>query len=149
MAKPMTREAFQRYLDYFNRQDFDGILSHFADDCVLHYMTDWTREPQEYATLTGKDAFKANYTNMYENFHERLRLGVYMSTEDTIFVELFTSFTARKDVTFRAGTLKEGETFYCNQYIDYDVDAEGKFTRIRIAQFDSQDYPDERYYDIV
>ena len=149
MAKPMTREEFQAYLNHFNTQDFDGVLSYFSDENVLMYMTDWKQAPHEYAELHGKQAFLDNYLALSGNFEERLRMGVYMSTEDTIFVELYTSFTAKKDVSgFRAGLMKEGETFYCNQYIDYDLDENGKFKRIRIAQFDSQDKPDERYYDV-
>ena len=147
MPKPMTRDEFQVYLNHFNTQDFDGVLSYFSDSNVLMYMTDWKAWPQEYASLHGKQEFKDNYIALSGNFEERLRMGVFMSTEDTIFVELYTSFTAKKDVEgFRAGVMKEGEVFCCNQYIDYDLDENGKFKRIRIAQFDAQDEPDERYY---
>jgi hypothetical protein len=149
MPKPMTREEFQTYLNFFNTKEFAKAMEYFSDENVLMYMTDWTAEPQEYSNLYGKKGFYDNYVALSENFDEKLRLGVYMSTEDTIFIELYTSFTAKKDVTFRAGALKKGETFYCNQYIDYDLDENGKFKRIRIAQFDAQDYPDEKYYDVV
>ena len=149
MPKPMTREEFQVYLDYFNTQDFDGILSYFADGCVLKYHTDWGPGKPVYENLEGKQGFRENYINIYENFEERLRLGVYMSTEDTIFIELYTSFTAKKDVSMRFGSLEKGQTFYCNQYIDYDLDENGKFINIRIAQFDSQDYPDERFFGVA
>jgi len=148
MPKPMTREEFQVYLDCFNRKDFDGILSYFSDKCVLHYMTEWGPGKPVYDSLNGKQGFRDSYGWVYENFEEKLRLGAYMSTEDSIFIELYTSFTAKKDVTFRAGTLKKGETFYCNQYVDYDLDENGKYIRIRIAQFDSQDYPDGRFYEV-
>ena len=149
MARPMTREEFQEYLDCFNTMDYDGIVSYFGEDCELRYMTDWTNEKQEYASLKGKQAFKDNYINLHSIFDEKLRLGVFMSTEDTLFVELFTSFTAKNDFdSFRAGPMKKGETFYCNQYIDYDLDENGKFILIRIAQFDSMDQPEGRFYEV-
>jgi hypothetical protein len=62
-----------------------------------------------------------------------------MATEEVLFVELYTEFRARKEVDAFGGAMKQGDIFYCNQYIDYDLHPDGKFKRIRIAQFDTID----------
>ena len=134
-----SREDFQAYLDCFNEKRYDDIVSYFGDDCVLYYMTNWTTAPQEQKALSGKPAFKANYINLHETFDEGLKLGVFMATEDQLFVELYTTFRAKKDADFTAGFMKEGDIFYCNQYINYDLHPDGKFKRIRIGQFNTID----------
>ena len=139
MQKAMERNEFQRYLDFFNTKSYDDVVSYFADDCEVHYHCDWTTLPQVKKVVKGKEAFINNYKNMHSNFFETLNLGVFMSTPDTLFVELYTLFEAKKEVEHRGGHFHKGEKLYVNQYIDYDLDENGKFIRIRIAQFNTLD----------
>jgi len=129
-----SREDFQAYLDCFNEKRYDDIVSYFGEDCVLYYMDAWTTEPQEEMCCEGKQAFIENYKNIHKIFDEGLRLGVFMASEEALFVELYTEFRAKEDIPYLNGELKKGEIFYINQYIDYDLHPDGKFARIRIAQ---------------
>jgi ketosteroid isomerase-like protein len=53
--KPVTVETLEAFLDAFNRHDLDGIMSFFADDCVL-YMP---RGPEPWGQrLEGRDAVR-------------------------------------------------------------------------------------------
>ncbi|MDR0875344.1 MAG: hypothetical protein LBN12_03945 [Clostridiales Family XIII bacterium] len=134
-----SREDFQGYLDCFNEKRYDDIVSYFGEDCILYYFTDWKLHPEPIKSLSGKSAFKANYISLHDTFDEDLKLGVFMSTEENLFVELYTTFRAKKDADFTAGFMKKGDLFYCNQYIDYDLHPDGKFKQIRIGQFNTID----------
>ena len=139
MPKPMTRNEFLQYLDYFNSKSYENIVSYFADDCEFIYATEWTLEPQVKKSFKGKDAFIEHYKEVHETFNETIKLGAFMSTEDTIIAEVFTLFEAEKEGDIRAGHFMPGEKFYMNQYIDYSLDENGKFTLVRIAQFQTLD----------
>jgi ketosteroid isomerase-like protein len=36
MPRPVTVELLKEFLGAFNRHDLDGIMGHFADECVLY-----------------------------------------------------------------------------------------------------------------
>jgi len=132
----MTRNDILVYLDHFNNKRFDAVVGYFADDVTVAYFLDWTTEPQVQQVLRGRDEFFANYSRLNENFNELLRLGVFIPREDALFVELYTSFTARHDTDetmARFGTMKEGDTLYCNHFICYGLNEAQQFASIRIG----------------
>jgi ketosteroid isomerase-like protein len=52
MSTPVTVELLEDFLDAFNRHDLDGIMSYFADDCVLYMPRGATPHGDRYAGKT-------------------------------------------------------------------------------------------------
>jgi hypothetical protein len=130
-----TREQFLRYIDYFNRKDFDSVAGYFSPDVTVEYPDNFmgaqTAAPR---TLHGPKEFIKNYQALTEKTREVLNLGVFLSRGNHFCVELITEFTPLK--TPAAGAAgdqsKEAETRILNQCVIYDLDEKGKFKRIRI-----------------
>jgi hypothetical protein len=139
----MTREDIEVYIDHFNNKRFDAVIDYFADDVEVYYFDNWTTAPQEHKVLRGREAFKANYLALNENFDEKMRLGVFFANEESLFVELFTEFRAKRDTdSHRAGPMKKGDLLYVNHFVNYKLDENGKFKTIRIAQYNTLDPKD-------
>ena len=105
------------YFKAVDAQDVDAILSHFADDCVLTVQTD-------HAVFSGADEIRRMFTDFCANsvsvFHEIKNVVVdpgagKVATEQSYVGEL------------RDGT--KNDMHNCNFF---DVDAEGKFSRVII-----------------
>jgi hypothetical protein len=133
-----TREQFLKYIDYFNRKDFESVASYFNPDVTVEYPDNFTGPQTAPArTLHGPKEFIKNYQALTKNTREVLNLGVFLSQGSHFCVELITEFTALK--TSAAGAAgaqsKEGETRILNQCVIYDLDEKGKFKRIRIFHY--------------
>ena len=139
-----TRHDLEVYLDHFNNKRFDQVTSYFADDVEVRYFRDWTTLPQApQKILYGRDAFIQNYERLSEHVDEKLRLGVFLAREGSLFVELYTTFTAYHDTdVLLSGFLKEGETLYVNHYINYILNDADQFWIIKIAQCQTLDAKD-------
>jgi uncharacterized protein YuzE len=130
-----TREQFLKYIDYFNRKDFERVASYFNPDVTVEYPDNFQgSQKNPPRTLHGPKEFIKNYQALTENTREVLNLGVFLSQGSHFCVELITEFTALKTpAAGAAGTQsKEGETRILNQCVLYDLDEKGKFKRIRI-----------------
>ena len=117
----LTREQLAALPDsYFkavDAKDVDAILSHFADDCVMTVQTD-------HAVVTGADEIRRMFTDFCDNsasiFHEIKNIVVgpeagKVATEQSYIGEL------------NDGT--RNDMHNCNFF---DIDAEGKFSRVII-----------------
>jgi hypothetical protein len=131
----MKREEFQEYIGCFNRRDYDAAVRYFADDVELQYFTRCTNEPQTYRTRYGPAGFKEHYTALHGKIDERLEVKTYLSDGKNIFVSIYTEFHALEDTVFTAGPMKKDDVFACTNFIVYDLDAQGKFKKIRIAHW--------------
>ena len=147
----LTRHDLEVYLDHFNNKRFDEVVAYFADDVEVHYFRSWTVEPQApKKILYGREAFKANYENLSKHCDEKLRLGIFLAREKSLFVELYTSFTAYHDTdVLLAGFLKGGETLYVNHYINYILNEQDQFWIIKIAQCQTLDAKDATVWNPV
>ena len=118
---PMTREQLAAlpasYFRAVDDQDVDAILSHFADDAVVTVQTD-------HAVFAGKDEIRRMFTDFTGNsvsiFHEIKNIVVEpdagkVATEQSYIGEL------------NDGT--KNDMHNCNFF---DVDAEGRFSRMII-----------------
>jgi uncharacterized protein (TIGR02246 family) len=118
---PLTREQLAALPDsYFkavDAQDVDAILSHFADDATLTVQTD-------HAVFSGSDEIRRMFTDFCDNsvsiFHEIKNIVVEpaagkIATEQSYIGEL------------NDGT--KNDMHNCNFF---DVDADGKFSRVII-----------------
>ena len=147
----LTREYLEEYLDHFNNKRYGDVVSYFADDVEVRYYTDWSlklKAPQR--ILHGRDAFVANYEALHQHCDEKLRLGVFLAREGSLFVELYTSFTALHDTdTMRCGFMKKGETMYVNHFINYILNEKDQFRIIMIAQCQTLDPKDATVWNPV
>ena len=120
-TEPLTRDQLAALPDsYFkavDAKDVDAILSHFADDCVLTVQTD-------HAVFDGADEIRRMFTDFTANsksiFHEIKNIVVEpaagkVATEQSYIGEL------------NDGT--KNDMHNCNFF---DVDSEGKFSRVII-----------------
>ena len=118
---PLSREQLaalpESYFKAVDAQDVDAILSHFADDATLTVQTD-------HAVFSGADEIRRMFTDFCDNsvsiFHEIKNIVVEpdkgkIATEQSYIGEL------------NDGT--KNDMHNCNFF---DVDAEGKFTRVII-----------------
>ena len=105
------------YFKAVDAKDVDAILSHFADDCVMTVQTD-------HAVFTGAEEIRRMFTDFCANsvsiFHEIKNIVVEadagkVATEQSYIGEL------------NDGT--KNDMHNCNFF---DVDAEGKFSRVII-----------------
>jgi ketosteroid isomerase-like protein len=120
-TQPLTRDQLASLPDtYFkavDKQDVDAILSHFADDAIVTVQTD-------HAVFSGADEIRRMYTDYCANsvsiFHEIKNIVVEpeagkIATEQSYIGEL--------------GDGTKNDMHNCNFF---DVDADGKFTRVII-----------------
>jgi hypothetical protein len=149
-AKPqghaMTREEFLEYINYFNNKDFDGVTGYFAPDITVEYF-DYMSEPEFPArTLHGPEEFIESYKALFESVKEVLELGDFMSTEDRVFVELYTEFHPFKDTPASEGrqAWKKGVPVIMTNWVLYNME-DGKMKRIRIAHFRNHDPKTAKY----
>ena len=120
-TRPLTRDQLAALPDsYFkavDAKDVDAILSHFADDCVLTVQTD-------HAVFSGADEIRRMFTDFcaasVSIFHEIKNIVVEpeagkVATEQSYIGEL------------NDGT--RNDMHNCNFF---DIDADGKFSRVII-----------------
>ena len=136
-VQAMTREQFLKYIDYFNKKDFESVASYFSPDVTVECPDNFMGSLPGGAaarTLHGPDEFIKNYKALTENVREVLNLGVFLSEGSHFCVELITEFHALKTTAAGAagGQRKEGDISVLNQCVIYDLDENGKFKRIRI-----------------
>lgn len=125
------------YFDHFNNARFGKVARYFADDMELRYFRRWTTGPQEpLVVIKGRDGFLSNYEYMNGIFDEKIRLLGFAANEGSLFVDIRTSWVAKKDTDIMViGPLRKGEMFCVNHFINYTLDLNGKFMLIRVAQF--------------
>ena len=118
---PLSREQLAALPDsYFkavDRKDLDGVLSHFADDAALTVQTD-------HATFNGAAEIRRMFSDFFESsvsiFHEIKNIVVEP--------------TAGKVATEQSyiGELHDGSKNDMHNCNFFDVDADGRFTRVII-----------------
>ncbi|MFM1916643.1 MAG: hypothetical protein RJB01_158 [Actinomycetota bacterium] len=121
----MDRSRFQEYIDRFNNQDataFEDFLS------PAMHMTNGTLE------FTGVEGMKSHYAKIWSTFSEVLAVGRYVTDGTHIAIEMDTHFEAfRDDANSTFGPVTAGECFDFSGIIMYDLDANGRFAKIRVA----------------
>jgi uncharacterized protein (TIGR02246 family) len=117
----LTRERLaalpESYFKAVDAKDVDAILSHFANDATLTVQTD-------HAVFAGADEIRRMFTDFcgasVSIFHEILNIVVEPDTGKVATEQTY------------IGELKDGTKNDMHNCNFFDVDAEGKFTRVII-----------------
>jgi hypothetical protein len=133
----MNRRQFMKYVDHFNNRRFEKVASYFRPDATLEYPDNFMGPQKPGLTgraLHGPKEFIDNYKALTANLRETLNVGAFFSRGNQFSVELITEFYVfQKPPAGAPGAQwKKGETLIMNQMVLYDLDAKGKFKRIRI-----------------
>ncbi len=124
----MTREDFQRYLDAFNNDDFDGFSSFYADDVDFN-LGDRKR-------IVGKQGIVDFYRPVKEHIKEDLRIIDIAVAPDGIGLHVYTKFTTFKDwPDFELWPTMAGDVREIESLVLYKYNADDKFTYIKSARF--------------
>ena len=129
----MNRQEFLEYMDHFNNKRWDKVTSYFRPDVTLEYPDNFTGPATPGKTLHGPQEFIDNYKALTANVREVLNLGVFLSQDRQLCVELVTEFHVKETPADNSPRgWKKGDVSVMNQCVLYDLDEEGKFARIRI-----------------
>lgn len=130
----MNRKQFLEYAGYFNKKQWDKVVSYFCPDVTLEYPDNFTGQQITGRTLHGPKEFIANYEALTANVREVLNVGAFISRGRQFCVELITEFYILRDPPAGSPGMqwKKGDTHILNQIVLYDLDEKGKFKRIRI-----------------
>ena len=131
MTPAITEEAFRAYIAAFNRDDYEGFSGRYAEDVVL--VLGGKRE------LRGRQAVIDFYKGVKGATRREIRINRLVIGEDGAAAELESTFTALQDLPegVLAKALKKGETYHHITFALFDIGADGRFTRIRSARYQS------------
>lgn len=121
-----TRKWFERYLDAFNNNDFEGFSAFYAPDVEFFGQA---------ANLKGADQIVEFYTMVMDRIDEHVALKTFVGSETNIAIELVTTLQFKKDwPDFAPGPMKAGDRREAVNFVFYDLE-DGLFKRIRSARY--------------
>ena len=124
----MTEEKFLAYIDAFNRDDYSGFGDYYAEDVVLVIAGK--------TELSGHQAIFDFYKKVKSQTQRTIQVNKVIITDDLLAAELQSEFLALEDLpNFTAGPMKKGGRIFINTFVLYNLSPEGKFVRIRSAEF--------------
>jgi hypothetical protein len=128
----MDEHAFRTYIGHFNGAEYEHLVRYFADDVTLSF--------PDGTTLEGRDGIVAFYTPIHKAIREVLEIDYLLIGDDKIAVELYTEFHAREDFPgFPGRALKAGDVLRITSFVHYELDADDRFRRIRVARYREHD----------
>ncbi|HBF31630.1 nuclear transport factor 2 family protein [Rhizobium sp.] len=120
----MERIRFNDYINRFNERDATAFDEFIAPDMQ---MLNGALE------FTGVAGMRDHYENkIWPYFEERLNVLEFVSSEDTLAIQMWTRFTAFDKAETLFGLVEKGETFDYRGVILYKI-AAGKFSKIVVA----------------
>lgn len=126
-AASALRETFRRYVEQFNTGRPEGLVPFFAPEVVLYLPG---------RKLVGPDAIVAHYRHSFGFLTEWLRIDTLIADEHGLAAELYTRFIAHRDYReFKPHPLRAGDVYVVTTFVLYELDGDGRFTRIRPAMW--------------
>lgn len=120
------RPWFDRYVEAFNRSDFDGFGAYYADDVQFEGQA---------GQMRGRQAVLDFYRTVKSRMTEVLSVRQFVGVPDRLGVEIETKLQALVDwPEFPTGPLKAGDKIGSISFVFYDI-RDGRFTRIRSARY--------------
>ena len=123
-----TREEFEGYFNAFNSRQYDVFPKYYAEDVV--YVMDENNgkifhRPQAIVDL---------YRVLHQYFDEEVGVENIAITDTMIAVEVPTLLRCKKEFDLEGFVpIPEGQPCKMMCFNHYDLDADGKFKRIRVA----------------
>jgi SnoaL-like protein len=124
----LTSEDFRRYIDAFNRNDFETFGGYYAPQ--IHFQG-------QAGEFHSRERVVSFYSEVKARVRETIRILTLVIGERDIVAELETELHALVDwPDFPTGPIYTGETRRSQNFVWYDV-AAGRFGRIRSARYRS------------
>jgi hypothetical protein len=123
----MTREDFERYIDSFNRNDFEGFARFYADD------VDFRLGDRKH--IVGRQGIVDFYRGVKAHIEEELTILDLIIAPDGIAMHNRTRFTTIRDwPDFELWPTRAGDVRTIESIVFYKL-RDGLFTHIRSARF--------------
>lgn len=120
-------ERLSRYMEAFNRGDYDSLCDFYCDDIQL-VIGNGTE-------LVGKQAIVDFYRGVRSSTRRTITILQSFTSGNTLAAELESEFLAIEDAPdFTSGPMARGDRLYINSFALYDL-RDGRFARIRAAVF--------------
>jgi ketosteroid isomerase-like protein len=88
--KKMELAAYQRYLDHFNRRDYDGVVAHFCPDAEVRFAG---------VVLTGHQAIRDFYSFFHDYVIESISVTKFAASDELVALEANVRLEAKMDWT--------------------------------------------------
>jgi len=142
----MNRAQFEEYVGHFNNKRYDALVGYFSPDVTVEFFTPFSDPKVPAKTLHGAQEFVANYKRLHESMIEVLELRDFLAAGNLMAVELYTEFHCLKDYReLISGPVKEGDAVIMTNWVIYNMDANDKMKRIRIAHFRMHDPKEAKF----
>ena len=124
----LTSEDFRRYIDAFNRNDFETFGGYYAPQIHFHGQA---------GEFHSRERVVSFYSQVKARVRETIRILTLVSGDRDIVAELETELHALVDwPDFPTAPIYKGETRRSQNFVWYEV-ADGRFGRIRSARYRS------------
>lgn len=124
----MTREEFERYFTLFNTRQYDAFPSYYAENVV------YVMDANNNKVFHGRQAIADLYRKLHQYFDEEVLIENIAITDSMIAVEVPTLLICKKEFDLPGFVpIPEGQTCKMMCFNHYDLNPEGKFSRIRVA----------------
>ena len=131
----MERSEYEDYVDAFNSKDYERMVGYYADD------VDFILNPAAGLVFKGKDAILGLYRPFHQAVEERVDIVNFADGGNCIFAEVDATFKPIPGKEQSVIDLPHGKGLPVTTFAIYDLDADGKFNRIRACSY-SRHYAD-------
>ena len=122
-----TVASLHRYMDAFNRGDYDALMDFYCEDVVL-VNAGGTK-------LESRAAIIDFYKGVKAKTRRTIRILEAFASGDRLAAELESEFLAVEDYPeFPSGPMRKGDRLYINSFVIYEL-RDGRYARIRSAPF--------------
>ena len=132
----MDEAAFRDYFALFNARRYDEFTRYYAEDVV------YVMDANNGKIFHGPQAIADLYRELHQYFEEKVEIANIAITDKIVAVEVPTTLRALKAFDLPGFVpIPEGKTCRMVCFNHYDLNADGKFSRIRVG-FHSIEYID-------
>ena len=122
-----TVASLHRYMDAFNRGDYDALIDFYCEDVVL-VNAGGTK-------LESRAAIVEFYKKVTSKTRRTIKILQAFASGDRLAAELESEFLALEDYPeFASGPMRKGDRLYINTFVIYEL-RDGRYARIRSAPF--------------
>lgn len=124
-ARIRSRTDLQKYLDHFNKKEYDRQIEYYAPDVVYQVGT---------LTLTSPRAIAAFYADFHEYCNEHVEIALFALQDDVCAVAMPSRFEPFRDYRKHGLEFEAGRVVEFVSFIFYRLEA-GKIRRIHVGRY--------------